>query len=175
MRGLKIAGQIISKVMAVLLALLLLINLYTIVMRQGFGKKQLSVFGFSAAIVLSGSMEPAIHVEDMVIVRRQSSYKQQDIIMYEDGASMVTHRIVGVENGAYTTRGDSNNTDDPVVAADRVVGKVVCVIPGAGRIIRFIQSPLGMCLLVMVAAALLLLPGLGNKEKKTREVGDPTE
>lgn len=46
MRGLKIAGKIISKVIVVLLALLLAINLYTVVMRQAFGRKQPSVFGF---------------------------------------------------------------------------------------------------------------------------------
>lgn len=166
MRGLKIAGKIISKVIVVLLALLLLLNLYTIIMRQALGVKQPSVFGFSSAVVLSGSMEPAIRVDDMVIVHKQSSYELQDVIMYEGENSMITHRIVGTNEGAYITRGDSNNTDDPAVPAEKVVGKVVCTIPGAGKVILFLQSPLGMCLMVLLAVAVLILPDLWKKERK---------
>lgn len=166
MRGLKIAGEIISKVIVVLLALLLVLNLYTIIMRQAFGVKQPSVFGFSSAVVLSGSMEPAIRVDDMVIVHKQDSYKLLDVIMYEGENSMITHRIVGTNEGAYITRGDSNNTNDPAVPAEKVVGKVVCTIPGAGKAILFLQSPLGMCMMVLLAAAVLILPDLWKKERK---------
>lgn len=164
MRGLKIAGQIISKVIVVLLALLLVLNLYTIVMRQALDVKQPSVFGFSSAVVLSGSMEPAIHVDDMVIIHRQSSYELQDIVMYEGEHSMITHRIVGTEEGSYITRGDSNNIDDPAVPAEKVVGKVICIIPGAGKAIGFMQSSLGMCILVLLAVAILILPDLWKKK-----------
>ena len=174
MRGLKISGKIISKVIVVLLALMLAINLYTVVMRQAFGRKQPSVFGFSSAVVISGSMEPAIHVDDMVIIRKQNFYELWDIVMYESGQSMVTHRIVGTEDGAYITRGDSNNTDDPAVAEEKIAGKVVCIIPGAGKAIRFLQSPLGMCMLILLAA-MLILPDWRNKEKKARGAENSAE
>ena len=166
MRGLKIAGKIISKVIVVLLALLLVLNLYTIIMRQALGVKQPSVFGFSSAVVLSGSMEPAIRVDDMVIVHKQDFYKLLDVIMYEGENSMITHRVVGLRDDSYVTRGDSNNTDDPAVPAEKVVGKVVCTIPGAGKVILFLQSPLGMCIMVLLAVAMLLQPDLWKKERK---------
>lgn len=175
MRGLKTAGKIISKVMVILLALLVVLNFYTVVMQQALGRKQTSVFGFSSAVVISGSMEPAIHVDDMVIIRKQKSYELRDIVMYESGQSMVTHRIVGLEDGAYITRGDNNNTDDPTVSEERIAGKVVCIIPGAGKVISFIQSPLGMCILVLLAAAMLILPDLRNKEKKARRAKNSDE
>lgn len=163
MRGLKIAGKIINKGIVILLVLLLTLNVYTIVMRQAFGVKQPAVFGFSSAVVLSGSMEPNIHVDDMVIVREQNSYELQDIVMYEGENYMITHRIVGIEDGAYITRGDANNTDDPAVPAERVVGKVVYTIHGAGKAILFLHSPLGMCMMVLLAIAVGILPDLRKK------------
>lgn len=166
MRGLKIAQKVISGFFVVLLAALFILNLYTIVMQQVFDEQNPSVFGFSSAVVISGSMEPAISVDDMVIVRAQESYELQDIVMYEGGQSTVTHRIVAVEDGAYITRGDSNNADDPAVTAERIIGKVVCIIPGVGKIISFIKTPLGMCILVLLALAVLMLPDAWNKGKE---------
>lgn len=160
-------GKIVSRLIVALLAVLLLLNLYTIAMRQFAGEKQPTVFGFSTAVVLSGSMEPAIHVDDMVVLRAQETYAPGEIVLYEGENSMVTHRIVGTEDGAYLTRGDANNIDDPPVPKENVVGKVVCTIPGAGKVILFLQSPLGMCLLVLVAFGLLTLPALRQRERET--------
>lgn len=160
------AGKIISRLFLVLLAILLISNLYTIIMRHGFGQKQPEIFGFSTAVVISGSMEPAIHVDDLVLIHRQDSYQIRDIVMYEGEHSMVTHRIVGIEDGVYITQGDSNNAPDPPIPKERVAGKVIHTVHGAGKIIGFFQSPLGMCILMMAAVVILLLPEAGKKEKE---------
>lgn len=158
MRAVRAVGSVLSKILTVLMAVLLAVNVYTIIMRRAVGVRQPSVFGFSSAVVLSGSMAPEINVDDMVIIRRQSSYEVSDIVMYEGETSLITHRIVEKTDGAYVTRGDANNADDPPVPAERVVGKVVAVIPKAGKLVVFLQSPLGMLLLVLTGAAILLLP-----------------
>lgn len=154
---LKTAGKILSRIFAALLAAALACNVYVIVQRQLLGVRQPTVFGFSTAIVLSGSMEPAIHVDDLVIVRERDSYAVGDVVMYEGENNMITHRIVALEDGAYITRGDANNTSDPAVPADRVVGKVVGTVHGAGAAIRFLRTPLGMCIMVLLAGAILVL------------------
>lgn len=165
MRGIKLVGKICSRALLALLALVFLLNLYTIVMRQAFHVKQPTVLGYASAVVLSGSMEPAISVDDMVIVHRETDYQPGDIIMFESGSSFVTHRVAAVTETGYITRGDSNNTDDPEIPADRVCGKVVAVIPGVGGVIRLLQSPMGKCLLVLMAVV-LLLPGFGGRPKE---------
>lgn len=166
MRGVRLAGKIFRGIITLLLALLLAANVYNIVMRRVFKVKQPSVLGFSSAVVLSGSMEPEISVDDMVIIRRESSYQPGDIIMYEGEHSAVTHRVVRIDDGAYITRGDANNADDPATPPEKVVGKVVMVVPGIGKIIGFMQSPFGMCVLILAAAAMLILPDMLKRGRK---------
>lgn len=133
-----------------LLTVLVAANLYVFAAREITGRAQPTVFGYAAAVVLSGSMEPAIHVNDMVVIHREAAYEPQDVILYGGGQSMVTHRIVELKDGVYITRGDSNNTNDPAVLPEQVVGRVVLVIPKIGAAIGFMRTPLGMLLILTV-------------------------
>ena len=59
---------------AALLIIILLLNLTT-VYNTIVKKEQVSmVFGYGSAIILSGSMEPAISVDDVIIIAKQNSY-----------------------------------------------------------------------------------------------------
>lgn len=78
--------------------------------------------------VSSGSMYPTLKINDIVIVRKQKQYFIDDIITYFDESfnGYVTHRIIGIENGRFVTKGDSNNVvDKNSVNAEQIVGKVV--------------------------------------------------
>ena len=81
--------------------------------------------------------------------------------------------MVGVrtdENGNvwYTTQGDVNNKDDGEIAADRVVGKVIMVIPNVGNLQRFLQSSNGFILVTVVAVLLIAVGELKNIIGKRR-------
>ena len=102
----------------------------------------------------------------MVIIHRQSAYSCGDVVMYKDGNSLVTHRVEEVTQTGYITRGDANNTPDPPVSADRIVGKAVLVIPKVGRLTAAVQTPLGMCLLVLVGVGLIEAPAIIEEVKK---------
>ena len=163
---LKVLGKILNIAVTALLAVLVAVNLYTFAARKITGEPQPTVFGYASAVVLSGSMEPAISVNDMVIIHKQQSYELQDVVMYEGEHSMITHRIVGTNEGAYITRGDANNTDDPAVPAEKVVGKVVLVIPKIGAVIGFLQTPLGMLLLVLAVFLIIEVPAWLQRKKQ---------
>ena len=163
---LKTAGRIFSYVLTVCLALALAANLYTIGVRYFTGKPQPAVFGWSWAVVISGSMEPEIQVNDLIIVREQDSYGIGDIITYENGSSVVTHRIAGKTDDGFITRGDSNNTEDKLpVPQDSVVGKVVHAVPKIGLMIEYLRTPLGMTCLVLIGVLLIEIPYLLEKRK----------
>lgn len=173
MSGIKIVGRIVSTVLTVILAALLICNLYTLAARWLFGQLQPTVFGYSTAVVISGSMSETIEVNDMVVIHRQDAYRTGDIITFEMDDTLVTHRIVAVAENGFVTRGDANNTEDRYpVTGDRIIGKVVFVIPGVGWLINFCRTPLGMLCLVLVGLLLLELPAiLEYIEKKSTDGG----
>ncbi len=168
-KNLKRGGRILQGLLTAMLAILLLANVGMTVARAA-GVENPTVFGWSWAVVLSGSMEPAIAVDDLVITRATDDYAVGDVVMYDGGNSVTTHRIVGETAEGYVTRGDANNTDDPApVPAEKIVGEVVGVIPRAGRVIGFLRTPLGLMLLLFAGLAMIVLPGRRPKENREEE------
>lgn len=159
----KRVGRIIHWSLTAFLALLLIANLYTIAARQITGEPQPDVFGWSWAVVISGSMEPAIHVNDLIIVRKQNTYAVGDIISFTDGNSVVTHRIVEKGDGYYITRGDANNKADEPVPQEMVIGKVRATVPRVGLVIEYLRTPLGMLGILLLGLLLIKIPDWINR------------
>lgn len=170
MRGIKIAARILKITLTAALALLIMYNLCSMGIRAITGEHP-TLFGYSTAIVVSGSMSPAIEVDDMVVIHRSDSYSRKDIITYKDGKSLVTHRIEEITEDGYITKGDANNTTDAIVSPDRVVGKVIFVIPKIGRLISALRTPLGMCGIVLIGGLLIAYPDLSDKIKAKKAGG----
>lgn len=99
------AARLLQLVLTVLLALLLAYNLWLIFQQQVMGTAHPTVFGYSVAVVASGSMEPALSVDDMIFSRAQDRYEVGDIITFAKGSSLTTHRIVAVTDEGYRTQG----------------------------------------------------------------------
>lgn len=169
MRILKSAGRILSILLTLALAFILACNVYLIAARSITGQRQPTVFGYSSAVVISGSMSGTIEVNDMIIARSAESYGPGDIISFDTGSSIVTHRILEVTPEGFITKGDANNTADiQPVTPDQVVGKVVLVIPGVGSLIEGLRTPLGMMCITLLGITLIVVPSLleGSGESK---------
>lgn len=151
--------RLLGRVATVLVAALLACNLYIIGARVIGGNDHPTIFGWSWAVVISGSMEDAIGVNDVVVIHGQEDYAVNDVITFRSAGSIVTHRIIEEHPDSYTTKGDANNTADltPTLKSD-VIGKVVLVIPGVGKVIEYLRSPLGMLCLLAVGFALIEIP-----------------
>lgn len=152
-------AKVISIILSVIFAVIIISNIYIFAARKITGRIQPTVFGFSYAVVVSGSMEPEISVNDLVITKKCSDYSVNDVIMFESGSSLVTHRIVKIEKSGYVTKGDANNTTDPIppVTNEEIVGRVVGKIPHIGAFIGFMQTPLGFTLMFLVLFAFIAL------------------
>ena len=148
-----------STAITALLAVILACNVYTLAVRQFTDTLQPAVFGWSTAVVISGSMSGAIEVDDMVVIHEQPSYAVGDVITFENGNVLVTHRVIAMAGEEYVTKGDANNSPDTYpVAPEQVVGKVVLVIPRVGRAITALRSPLGMTVMLFVGLGLIAAP-----------------
>ncbi len=115
---------------------------------------------FNAYVVISGSMEPKIHVYDVIISKRVESkdLKKGDTITFYSNdprlaGAIVTHRIYEVidkDKGIFRTKGDANNVSDDALTTDQsIIGKVAFKIPQLGRIQYFVASTGGWLLVVM--------------------------
>lgn len=175
----KKVSKVLYIILLVILVPILLINL--VIMVKSFVSKDEvpSIFGYKPMIVLTGSMEPTIKRGDLVLSKEvnATSLKVDDIISYRDNENaIITHRIVTITNGEdgleFTTKGDANNTEDSIVIKENMIeGIYVNRIPGLGTILEFIQTPVGIVLviLIIVVIAFLLIglsSGFQNKELK---------
>lgn len=82
--------------------------------------------------VVSGSMEPNLHVGDLMIVSK-ADYKVGDIAIYMRDGMTIIHRIIEIRSEGFVFKGDNNPRPDPeVVPRERVLGKVRLAIPLLG-------------------------------------------
>ena len=122
------------------------------------------IAGYKLYIVLSGSMEPALHTGSMALVQpiNTNNLIINDIITFKgaaDSDQLVTHRIVTVIPGAlvsFATKGDANDVNDPQpVLASAVIGKVSKTIPYVGYAMSFARSRMGLLVLVIIPGTLI--------------------
>lgn len=153
----------------VLVSAVLGVNLYTWNARSLLGNALPMPFGYGAAVVLTGSMEPTIMTDDLIIVARQDAYQEGDIVVYQSGSMLVVHRILEIADGVVTTQGDANNAPDAPVRQEMVKGEVVGVIPGAGAIARLLKTP---AVTVALIGAALLTSELSFRKDKQKDMDE---
>ena len=127
-------------------------------------------FGYGGAVVLSGSMEPAIMVDELIIVKAEDSYEVGDVVVYQSGSMMVVHRIMDMDGERVITRGDANNMDDSPVELTQIKGKVIYHIPKVGGVVRILKTPVATLILIVAAVLSVELPYQRDKEKKDEEL-----
>ena len=160
----EIAGTIVL-CLAVLFSLFISIQIVV----RGYA----DIAGYSVFRVVTGSMEPTLSVNALVVSHKSDieKIKVKDIVVFRSptGAGsdrIVTHRVVSVvwESGtaALETRGDANPVaDSRMVWQKDLIGKVIWYSDKEGGIVSvmgFLGSKTGF--LVCIALPILLLGGL---------------
>lgn len=153
-------------VRAALLALLAAvfgINVYALNAARLAGNQVPMPFGVGASVVLSGSMEPALSVGDLLILKQEQSYTPGQTVVFQDGGTAVVHRLLALEGDTALTKGDANPTADAPIPASAIRGRVVLAIPLVGHLMWALKTPLGIVL--TLGAALLLMEFSFRREK----------
>ncbi|MBP3204621.1 MAG: signal peptidase I [Lachnospiraceae bacterium] len=127
-----------------------------------------NVLGYSLFRVMTGSMEPNIPTNSLIVVHRIEPGKLEEgdvISFYSRDPSLMgevnTHRIVGIEEvgGRYifSTKGDANNVEDQYVTyGEDVIGKVVFSSYRLGQGVRLISNPLLFVPLIIIPLVIML-------------------
>lgn len=157
----KLLGKCLYAVVTTVLVLILILNLLQIGSKLLLKKNLPRVFGWSQAVVLSGSMEPEFSAGDLIIIHNEEDYQIGDVITFNSDGGLISHRIVKQTGSGYITQGDANNSaDGKIVLPEQIYGKVKTVLPGLGRVVLFLKSPTGLLLCLALAVIFIRGPEL---------------
>lgn len=161
-KGLNTIRKILSMILSGLLVVCFLFLLCSAV--SSGSESKFSISTYKLVCILSGSMEPAIGMGSLTIVKgvSQDELAVNDIITFmpvESSETLVTHRVIEInrDDNSFATKGDGNNvSDSSPVYYDDVVGKVVLSIPLLGYVINYLKTPYSIVTFIV----LLILTGL---------------
>ncbi len=194
-QSLEYVGKLLSTAVIVVLLLVGAFLIYYVVSAKVLSRKAGAVPKLSLYTIVSGSMEPAIKVYDIILTVRVDNYDELevgDVITFNSYNSLIsdmtiTHRIVDIRTNEdnrreFITKGDWNPTADtaPVQETD-IIGKTVLKIPQIGRIQFFLATKIGWLFVVLIPALgiiiydiLKLFKVLGITDKTESIEGDIT-
>lgn len=165
----KIFFYIINVVSVIIIASAVVVLLTVVLTKSGEAP---NVFGYSVFRVLTGSMEPAIETDSLILVRRidPSEVKKDDIISFysqdpSHGGAVNTHRVVSAEQDGehwyYTTKGDANQIADKyIVTSNDLIGKVIFTSHTLGLFVRLLANPLIFIPVILLPLFIILLSNL---------------
>lgn len=161
-------GKLLSTAVLILLIIIGMFLVYYVIAARIVIKNPEYKPLFSLYNIATGSMEPNIKVDDVIVnirVKSPESIKVGDVITFNSTSSIskgltVTHRVINIiknDDGTYeyVTKGDFNPSADSATAKyDDIIGKVAIKLPAVGKIQGFIATKMGWFIVV-------LLPALG--------------
>ena len=169
-------GQAMKKLFSAVTTSLLIIVAVLAIMLAG-----VRLVGITPYTVLSGSMEPSIHVGSLIYTVKPDpkALEVGDVITYViEGGTVVTHRIIEIvpdESDAsvlrFKTKGDNNNTADmgEPIHQNNILGKMLFTIPYLGYLAWFVQNPPGSYITIGFGIVLILLTFLPELLDKIEE------
>ena len=114
-------------------------------------------FGFKTYEIVSRSMEDTINKNDIIVVKKvdKNEINENDIISFDNGNEIITHRIVEIENingqTLYTTKGDNNRfVDDEKNSFEQIEGKYVFKLSKLGYLMNFLKNRYFLIILFII-------------------------
>lgn len=165
----KVVINVLRGIIGVILCAVIVVNGWLLIDQLVFHHQPPAILGYSQLVVGSGSMSPTLEAGDLILVNPASDYTLGDVVTFRDeNGTFITHRLVGTVEEDFITKGDANQVeDDTLLAKENILGRVVFSIPQGGKAILFLQSPLGLLLVIVIGFVLIELPVLlGGREKE---------
>ena len=158
----KILKKIIYTILLIITLLILVFNI--------FSALEKSFFGYRIFEVGSGSMEPVLSVNELIIIKEEKEYKEKDIVTYRSGENYITHRIISVSGDRIVTQGDSNNVADEPIKKDDIIGKYVYSLKMKGFAVYLLSVTKFWILLFLIGILITALLPDRYKMKKPKNL-----
>lgn len=165
---LKLVSNILFAIFMIVMVFLIFITA-----QSKFTGREPSLFGNRLYVVDSGSMEPTLKLNSLIIVNEKNpdQIKTGDVLTFygADTVTRVTHRVIeiGPNNDYFITQGDANNIEDAMpVEREDVIGIVVLSIPFLGYVFRFLSSTPGIVFIVLVGIMAFVIPLIFKRQAK---------
>jgi len=159
--------QLITRILLFLLISIILgFGIYSLNAKALMNDLMPMPLGFGIGVVMSGSMEPELSVDDVIVVVKDKTVELGDVIVYQSKGMLIVHEVVKIDGDKITTRGTANNTDDEPISAKDIKGRVAFSIGGIGKIISFIKNPFVAIVILLLAVFLLYKSYAAEKNQK---------
>lgn len=158
--------KFIFELLKCLLFLIMVLYIAFICVQRISGNK--GIMGYHLYTVATGSMAGVYDINDVIVVKNcdTSKLKVGDDVAYignrgglED--KLVTHRIIKIEDGEngriFTTKGVSNQVEDPSITSSQIVGKVAGILPVVTQLNHIIKSQVGFFCLIFCPLVLVIV------------------
>ena len=136
---------------------IIIYDLFLIIETNINPKSTPSFLGFKTFSIVSGSMEPTIKINDVVIVKKvnEENIKINDIITFNTDDETITHRVLNKENDngkiVFTTKGDNNKVlDIEKIEFEQIEGKYVAKIPKVGKILIILKNKIVFAITLII-------------------------
>lgn len=114
--------------------------------------------------IQSNSMQPTFSAGDMVVVDSRSRMHLGDVVAYRSplNGQTITHRTIKIfpDNSMLQTQGDNLASPDSAINRSLVVGRVVLVVGGLGRLTDNLRHPIGFIVGVILPITIVLVAEL---------------
>jgi signal peptidase len=167
------AGKIVFRaILIVIIGVTVGMAVYTWNAKRVFHNEMPMPFGIGSSVVLSPSMEPTLHVNDLVFIKKATTFDVKDIVVYQAGSTLVIHRIIekNDENLTVITKGDNNDADDGEIPLEAIKGKMFFRIPYAGVVFKALKSLPGTIIILALAAFLMIMSWRNEKKESESEI-----
>ena len=108
------------------------------------GNTYTTMLGYSAFEVATGSMSNTIEIGDVILVKLiepNETLSENEIVVFTQDTTLVTHRIIKINGDQIITKGDANNKEDDQITRKQIIGKVVKIIPNVKMWKEIILTP----------------------------------
>lgn len=158
----------ILNILLTIVTIIIIIGFYYIYQLKIVKNDYANLFGYTFFEVATGSMYPTMEIGDVVIVKITKEVQPNDIIVYIDGESIITHRLIEKNENELIAKGDANNSEDKPIQEDMVLGEVIKIIPKIGIWRKIFTSPevVGLILLLIILFSAVFLYSSESKEEK---------
>ena len=165
---------IVRIILFILISLILGFGIYGMNAKMLMNDQMPMPLGFGIGVVMSGSMEPELSVDDLIFVVKDKSIELDDVIVYQSKGMLVVHKVVKIDGDQITTRGTANNTEDDPISIKNVKGRVAFSLGGMGKVVNVIRTPI-VVIAILILAVYLLFRSYANEKNRKDEKDEKIE